>query len=211
MSGVRTGAQQVLIIRHGESEWNVERRWQGWTDIPLTPQGEAQAAARARQLAHEGIRPRVVYSSDLLRAARTADVIAAHLDVPAVADIGFRERYGGEWQGCTGAEIDERWPGMRDRWRHGELPAPPGGEDDATVLARFDAALWRALAHVGTGLLAIVTHHGILRTVAARAGVDVHTVIPNLGGFWFTIDDGTMRDPVPVDTLREDAERPAME
>jgi broad specificity phosphatase PhoE len=203
--------QQVLIIRHGESAWNVERRWQGWIDIPLTAQGEAQAATRARHLAHEGVRPRTVYSSDLLRAARTADVIAAHLDVPVVTDKGFRERHGGEWQGCTIVEIDERWPGMRDRWRRGELSAPPGGEDDTTVLARFDAALWRALAHIGTGMLAIVTHHGILRTVAARAGVDVHTVIPNLGGFWFTIDEGTLRDPVPVDTLREDAERPALE
>ncbi len=203
--------QQALIIRHGESEWNVQRRWQGWTDIPLTSLGEAQAAARARQLAHEGVRPRAVYSSDLLRAARTADVIAGHLDVPAVTDMGFRERHGGAWQGCTLAEIDEGWPGMRDRWRRGELSAPPGGEDDATVLARFDAALWRALAHVGTGMFAIVTHHGILRSVAARAGVNVHTLIPNLGGFWFTIDEGSLRDPVAVDTLREDAERPAVE
>jgi len=204
-------AQQVLIIRHGESAWNVERRWQGWIDIPLTAEGEAQATIRARQLAREGVRPRAVYSSDLLRAARTADIIAAHLDVPVVTDKGFRERHGGEWQGCTAVEVDERWPGMRDRWRRGELAAPPGGEDDVTVLARFDAALWHALAHVGTGMLAIVTHHGILRTVAARAGVDVHTLIPNLGGFWFRIDEGTLRDPVPVDTLREDAERPATE
>ncbi len=131
--------------------------------------------------------------------------------MPAVSDIGFRERHGGEWQGHTVVEIDEGWPGMRDRWRRGELAAPPGGEVDATVLARFDAALWRALAHVGTGMLAIVTHHGILRTVASRAGVDVHTLIPNLGGFWFNVNDGVLQDPVPVDTLREDAERPAIE
>ncbi len=77
--------------------------------------------------------------------------------------------------------------------------------------ARFDAALRRALAHVGTGMLAIVTHHGTLRDVASCAGVDVHTLIPNLGGFWFTVDDGELRDPIAVDTLREDAQRPAVE
>jgi broad specificity phosphatase PhoE len=203
--------QQVLILRHGESEWNLERRWQGWTNIGLTPAGEAQAAARARDLAHIGFRPRVVYSSDLSRAARTAEIIAAHLEVPFVTDAGFRERHGGEWQGKTSDEIDAGWPGMRARWRAGELSAPPGGEDDASVLARFDTAMWHALAHVGTGTLAVITHHGILRCVAVRAGVDVHTLIPNLGGFWFSVDDGTLRDPVAVDTLREDAERPAVE
>ena len=203
--------QQVLIVRHGESEWNVERRWQGWIDIPLTAQGEAQAAARARHLAHEGVRPRVVYSSDLLRASRTAEIIAAHLEVPVVTDIGFRELNGGEWQGHTLDEIDEGWPGVRVRWRAGELRSPPGGEEDTAALARFDAGLWRALAHVGTGLLVIVTHHGILRIVASRAGADVHTLIPNLGGFWFNVDDGVLRDPISMDTLRDDDERPSIE
>jgi probable phosphoglycerate mutase len=204
-------AQQVLILRHGESEWNTERRWQGWTDIALTAAGEAQAAARARDLAHNGVRPRVVYSSDLVRASRTAEIVAAHLEVPVVTDAGFRERHGGEWQGKTSDEIDREYPGMRLQWRAGKLAAPPGGEEDASVLTRFDAAMWRALAHVGTGLLVIVTHHGILRSVAVRAGADVHTLIPNLGGFWFSCDDGSLRDPVAVDTLREDAERPAVE
>jgi probable phosphoglycerate mutase len=204
--------QQVLILRHGESEWNVEHRWQGWTDIGLTAAGEAQAAARARSLARAGFRPRALYSSDLSRAARTAQLIGAHLDVPVFTDAGLRERNGGLWQGRTPAEIDARWPGARDRWRRGELDAPPGGEADAAVLTRFDAALVRALAHVGTGMLAIVTHHGILRLVATRAGVDVHTIIPNLGGFWFDIAaDGTLGNPVSVDTLHDEDVRPELE
>ena len=203
--------QQVLIIRHGESEWNVERRWQGWLDAPLTAKGLEQAAVRGRVLARDGFKPRALYSSDLGRATRTAAIVAAHLEVPTLPDRGFRERHGGEWEGRTAGEIDAGWPGLRERWRRGELAAPPGGEHDADVLARFDAALLRALAHVGTGQLGIVTHHGILRCVATRAGVDVHTLIPNLGGFWFTVVDGTLHDPVAVDTLREDAERPAVE
>ena len=189
---------RLLLIRHGETTWNVEQRWQGWLDAPLTPAGEAQAAARARVLAHDSFAPRALYTSDLQRAARTAEIIAAHVESPVIADAGFRERHGGDWQGHTGTEIDERWPGMRAAWRRGEVTAPPGGEDDADVLARFDAALKGALAHVGIGVLGIVTHHGILRLVATRAGADVRTVIPNLGGFWFDVVDGTLTNAEPL-------------
>ena len=82
--------QRLLLLRHGESTWNVEQRWQGWLDAPLTPAGEAQAAARARTLAHESFAPRVIYTSDLQRAARTAEIIAAHVEAPVIADAGFR-------------------------------------------------------------------------------------------------------------------------
>jgi glucosyl-3-phosphoglycerate phosphatase len=200
--------QQVLIIRHGETEWNATSRWQGWLDIPLNGDGEAQAMRRARQLRRDGFNPRAIYCSDLKRAARTAEIIAAHLEVPSVPDAGLRERNGGDWQGHTTDEIREKWPGLLEQWRHGEVDCPPGGENDANVLARFDAALVRALAHVGTGMLAIVMHGGILRAVAVRAGADHHTFIPNLGGFWFDVDvDGSLGNPQPVGTLPTDAER----
>lgn len=203
--------RRVLVVRHGESAWNVERRWQGWLDAPLTAQGEEQAVQRARALAREGVIPRAVYSSDLGRALRTAEIVAARLDAPLVPDAGFRERHGGDWQGHTASEIDERWPGMRDAWRRGELGSPPGGETDDQVVARFESALHRALAHVGDGLLVVVTHHGIARLVAARAGADVHATIPNLGGFWFAVDDGRLVDPEPIGPLEPDGERPALE
>jgi broad specificity phosphatase PhoE len=204
--------QPVLILRHGETAWNVERRWQGWLDAPLTPKGEAQAGARARQLARDGVRPRAVYTSDLGRAARTAEILAGHLDVPMITEAGFRERHVGEWEGRTSDEIDELWPGLREKWRQGELDAPPGGESDRALLERFDHALVHALAHVGTGMLLIVTHHGAVRAVAARAGADIHTLIPNLAGFWFDVaNDGSLRDPVAVDTLPDDAEHASVE
>lgn len=203
--------QQVLILRHGQSEWNVERRWQGWLDAPLTALGEDQAAHRARSLAHDGVKPRVVVASDLGRARRTAEIIAAHLEVPILTDDGFRERHGGEWQGHTSDEIDEKWPGMRDRWREGDLSAPPGGEDDTTVLARFDAAIARALQHVGSNLLVIVTHHGVLRLAATRAGMDVHALIPNLGGYWFDVNHTTLHSPEPLDPVILDGEHAALE
>jgi len=186
---------RLLVLRHGESTWNVERRWQGWLDAPLTPRGEEQARERARALEHNGFTPRVVFASDLERAARTAAIIAAHAEVPVITDPGFRERNGGEWQGYTIDEIEARWPGMRAQWLRGEIPAPPGGEENDAALERFDAALTRAIAHTGTGLVAIVTHHGMLRLVATRAGVDVHATIPNLGGFWFDVVENELKNP----------------
>ena len=66
------------------------------------------------------------------------------------------------------------------------------------MLARFDAALGRALEHTGTGIVGIVTHHGMLRLVATRAGVDVHSLIPNLGGYWFDVVDGTLKNAEAV-------------
>src|SRR5258706_7475435 len=132
--------RRVLIVRHGESEWNREHRWQGWEDIVLTENGVAQARARGTDLQGDGHRFAAIYCSDLVRASRTADLIAEMLDhPPAVRESGLRERFGGEWQGSTSREIDERWPGQRAAWRRGELSAPPGGETDSTVRERLHA------------------------------------------------------------------------
>lgn len=204
--------RQVLIIRHGRSTWNAEHRWQGWLDAPLTDEGVEQAAARARELAHDGVNPRVLYSSNLGRAARTAEIIAAHLEVPVVTEPGFRERGGGDWQGHTSDEIEAKWPDLFAQWRRGELAAPPNGETDDAMLVRFDDALARALAHVGRGQLVIVTHGGLLRTVATRAGARIDAPMPNLGGFWFEVDGaGALGDPVPLPGLTVPTEVPDAE
>ena len=105
----------VVIIRHGESTWNAEHRWQGWLDAPLTDLGREQARRRAHSLADAGFLPSVVHCSDLGRARRTADILAEVLGAPCRPHPGLRERSAGEWEGHTSDEIDERWPGMRDR------------------------------------------------------------------------------------------------
>ena len=202
---------RVLVIRHGTSTWNVEGRWQGWLDAPLAPEGEEQAAARGRELARAGIIPRAIYTSDLGRAQRTAEIIGAHLEAPVLPEAGFRERNGGAWQGLTRDEIEAGWPAERAAWRRGELSAPPGGEAPDAVLARFDEAFARAYEHVGRGILIIVTHHGILRLVATRAGLDDHTLIPNLGGFWFDIENAAPVAPEPVGPLLTDEDHSALE
>jgi len=201
--------QDLLIIRHGESEWNLERRWQGWLDAPLTERGVHQAEARAEAVVRSQFEPRLVHCSDLGRAHRTAQIIAAALDVPCRTDAGFRERSGGEWEGSTGAEIDRRWPGMREAWRRGEITSPPGGEDDADVLARFDVAIANVRRE---GVPAVVvTHHGVLRLAATRAGIPVDALIPNLGGYWFALDGVTLTNPAPIAELDAATELPFVE
>jgi broad specificity phosphatase PhoE len=184
----------MLIVRHGESEWNRAGRWQGWEDIALTPLGEAQARARGAQLAGSGHRFAAVHSSDLRRAARTAALLAHSLGAgPAVADRGLRERFGGEWQGRTGKEIDAQWPGVRDAWRRGELAAPPGGEADTVVLERIHAALERIHTTNPPGPVLVVTHHGVVRLLSIHSGIAVTELIPNLGGRWFEYDASGLR------------------
>lgn len=184
--------RRLLIVRHGESEWNREGRWQGWEDVALTPVGEAQARTRGTELHAAGLKFVGVHTSDLVRAARTAELLAAALDLPgAHREPALRERFGGDWQGHTGKEIDAQWPGVRDAWRRGELAAPPRGETDDQVLDRVDDALRRLDAVNPPGPVLVVTHHGVLRLLATRAGVAVTELIPNLGGRWFD-DDGVV-------------------
>src|SRR3546814_1711635 len=99
---------RVLLVRHGQSEWNATGRWQGQADPPLTDLGRAQAHHAARSL---GVVDAIV-ASDLQRAADTALIISGELGVgPVVLDEGLRERDAGEWSGLTRAEIERDWPG----------------------------------------------------------------------------------------------------
>jgi probable phosphoglycerate mutase len=201
--------RDLLIIRHGESEWNLEHRWQGWLDAPLTPLGEKQARERAEQLARSRFAPAVVHCSDLGRARQTAGIVADVLSADVLPHAGLRERGAGEWEGHTSDEIDVKWPGMRTAWRRGELAAPPGGEDDAVLVARLDAALGDVLG--GPEPAMVVTHHGALRVIATRAGADISTLIPNLGGYRFTVESGTLTAPDPLPPLDSATELPAAE
>jgi broad specificity phosphatase PhoE len=191
----------MLIIRHGESEWNREGRWQGWEDIALTPRGVDQARARGVALLAAGHRFAAVHTSDLSRAARTAEVLAEALGIPAARpEADLRERFGGAWQGRTSREIDELWPGVRDDWRRGAIAAPPGGETDTQVLDRVDAALARIDATQAAGPVLVVTHGGVVRLLCDRAGVAITELTPNLGGRWFDFEGAALRagEALPV-------------
>lgn len=179
----------VLVVRHGLTTWNAAQRWQGWADIDLADQGVAQSEEAAGAMALLGMRFAAVISSDLLRARRTADVLAATTGSPVpTVDERWRERNIGEWSGLTTPQIEEQWPGMLDAWRDGELACTPGGEDEAHFAQRTLEALHDALRTASgvDGPCLVVSHGGVMRTLDRHTGADVHAV-PNLGGRWFTL------------------------
>jgi bisphosphoglycerate-dependent phosphoglycerate mutase family 1 len=196
--------RRLLIVRHGESEWNREGRWQGWIDIALTARGEAQARARGVQLHADGHRFAAVHSSDLVRAARTAELMSeAFAGPPAQPVTELRERFGGEWQGLDRDEITAQWPEERAAWRRGELLGPPGGETDAQVLERVRVGLTAIDTTAPEGSVLIVTHHGVVRQLAMWAGVAERGAISNLGGRWFEWDGDALHAGEALPPLAE--------
>ena len=178
----------VLLLRHAQSVWNAERRWQGWADAPLSENGERQAAAAGEKLRDTGLVAAV--ASDLRRARRTADLISADLGLgPVRVDPGFRERDVGEWSGLSAEEMEERFPGQREAWRDGTIDRPPGGESTPELLERVDAAFARLVGEEGP--LLVVSHGGVIRAVERRAGLEPR-VIAVLSGRWFELDAGKL-------------------
>src|SRR3954469_1438963 len=131
---------RILLVRHGESEWNASGRWQGWAGSPLSDRGRRQALRAASAVGAVD----AIVTSDLERAVQTALIVSEAIGVgPVVTEPGLRERNVGDWTGRTRDEIEARWPGDLDRWRRGELPEPPGGERNDEILERVEAALRR--------------------------------------------------------------------
>jgi probable phosphoglycerate mutase len=169
----------VLLIRHGQSTWNAEGRWQGRADPPLSELGARQARRAARALGPLA----AVWSSDLARAAATAALLVPD-GSPVRLDADLRERHVGAWSGLTRDEIERRYPG----WL-GEGRRPDDWEPDRSVAARA----WRALRAAGAGVrpaetALVVSHGGLLHVVAAELGGSRWT-IPNLGGYVLERDD----------------------
>jgi broad specificity phosphatase PhoE len=174
---------RILLVRHGQSVWNADGRWQGQADPPLSELGEQQAVAAAGGIGLVD----AIYTSDLTRARHTAELVAAQLGFDVAVDARLRERDAGDWEGRTRAEIDEGWPGFLDSGRR-----PDGYEPDASVLARALAALTAiAVSHEGDVL--VITHGGVVRTVERHLGGDADGLIPNLGGRWLDHDGETVR------------------
>jgi broad specificity phosphatase PhoE len=162
----------ILLARHGQSDWNATRRWQGHADRPLTERGRAQASALAERLAHIDLD--AVYSSDLRRAADTARVVAEAQGLGLVQLPELREVDVGSWSGLTRDEAEERFPDGFSRWREG-FPGWDDGEDYDEMAQRVIGAVVQiALAHED-GRALVVSHGGPIRAIhAAALGLDVH-------------------------------------
>ena len=165
---------RLLLVRHGQSVWNAEGRWQGQADPPLSDLGERQAEAAVAAIGPV----EAVVTSDLVRASRTAEILGAALSLPVEVEPGFRERDAGEWSGLTRAEIEEAWPGYLTDHRR-----PPGYELDEPLVERVLEAIERtSLSHPRRSVL-VVTHGGVIRSLERHLGDD-NPPVPNLGGRW---------------------------
>jgi broad specificity phosphatase PhoE len=181
---------EFFVVRHGESTWNADRRWQGQADPPLSERGERQALLAAELLASVATFD-VVVTSRLQRARRTGELLAAAASVdlgPVIADI--EERAAGAWEGLTRAEIERRDPGFLESGRR-----PHGYEDDRAIVARATRAL-RELAESLGGRRAVVVSHGGVVNALERAGLDGPPRwerLDNLEGRWFRIEADGLR------------------
>ena len=173
----------LLILRHGQSEWNAQGRWQGQADPPLTELGERQAQAAAEQLLNSKISFDGVASSDLQRARRTAEILGVALNVGDVSSFSeFRERSAGPWQGLPRAEIETSWPNAiaEQRW-------PEGYESDASVAARVLPTLHRLAENFPRLLL--VGHAGLIRALDRTSDASNVAVTNHLSGRWYQLQD----------------------
>jgi len=153
-----TKPTRILLVRHGETDWNATGRLQGQSDTPLNAVGHEQARRAAQRLACEPVRG--LYSSDLARAFQTATIIGQTSGLTVVTSPRLRERRYGAWEGLTAAEIQAQYPEQFAAWRARVVDfAPPQGETRSQLLSRALAEL-NAIARRHTGEMAVVVTHG---------------------------------------------------
>lgn len=206
---------RLVVVRHGETHWNVAARIQGHGDSPLTPAGEAQAAAIGGRLAGERF-DRLV-SSDLGRALQTARAIAARTGHAVVTDARFRERNYGVAEGLTYGEIGERYPEIFSRVRDTDPDyAVPGGESRRQLFERVRDA-FEALARAAEGeRVAVVCHGGVLAALYRHVhGIPVgaaHAIpIPNASYNALAFEGGRWTVEAWADTAHLPAAAPFVE
>ena len=153
----------LLLVRHGETEWNQQRRYQGQTDIPLNEIGREQALTIAPRMKAYDID--VVYSSDLKRAFETAAIISESVGMDIQPDQRLRELSFGVFEGLTFAQIEEQWPKELAAWMIDRSNTPPEGESMEQFAARLDDFLVHIRANHQDETVLIVSHGGSLKQI----------------------------------------------
>jgi len=174
---------KLLLVRHGQSEWNAMGRWQGKANPPLTDLGKEQALLAAKKLPDFSI----LASSDLVRARETAEIFAKAHDKDSndiLIEPQVQERDAGEFSGLTRDEIDKKFPGYlaQNRW-------PSGWEPDDVLIKRLREGLGRIIASsTESDSIVVVTHGGCIYALESLLGEEYRR-ISNLGGRWFELID----------------------
>ncbi|QCQ91655.1 histidine phosphatase family protein [Rhodococcus sp. SGAir0479] len=161
--------RRLILLRHGQTEYNATNRMQGQLDTDLSDLGRAQAKTAAQALADQ--RPFAIVSSDLRRAHDTALALGDHVGLPVETDSRLRETHLGDWQGLTHTDVDEVSPGARVRWRTDAAWAPPGGESRVDVAARSLPLVQELLERYdqwGPQPVVLVAHGGLIAALTAR-------------------------------------------
>jgi glucosyl-3-phosphoglycerate phosphatase len=159
--------RRIVLWRHGQTAWNLERRFQGSTDIALTDDGLAQARRAARLLA--ALEPQAILASDLQRTRATAAELARLTGLQVTHDENLRETYAGVWQGLTHEEIVRRYGEEYAAWKRGEPVRRGGGELETEVADRAAPLVERSAEKLPDGgTLVVVSHGGTIRTTIGR-------------------------------------------
>jgi len=166
----------LLLVRHGETDWNAEGRLQGHTDTPLNDYGRRQAAALAEQLAGDGIA--AIYASDLSRARETAEIVGGRIGLPVSVEPDLREKNWGSWEGLTPKERDA---------------VEFAGESTEEHRERTLRALLAISARHPDERVLVVTHGGSVRRVQAAVSGFAMPVIGNCDVWICVHEDGSFR------------------
>ncbi len=204
--------RRLVMLRHGQTEYNAGSRMQGQLDTDLTDLGRHQAVAAAEVLAKR--QPLVIVSSDLRRALDTAVTLGEHAGMPVIADVRLRETHLGQWQGMTHVEVDAASPGARLAWRDDSRWAPPGGESRVDVADRSRPlvdeligahAQW-GVDHAGDGPdrpVVLVAHGGLIAALTASLldlPVDNWPILGGMGNAsWVQLSGHSAVDAAPAD------------
>lgn len=165
--------RRLILLRHGQTEYNAASRMQGQLDTDLSALGQRQAATAAAALADRG--PMLIASSDLKRARDTAEALAQRTGLEVSTDVRLRETHLGDWQGMTHTEVDEAMPGARRLWRDDANWSPPNGESRIQVAHRAATVVDELVAQRGdwgTGErpeapVVLVAHGGVIAALTA--------------------------------------------
>lgn len=178
--------RRLVLLRHGQTDFNAAGRMQGHLDSVLTESGLAQATRVAPDIAR--MAPDRLVTSDLRRAADTADVLGAACGLPVKVDVRLRETHLGQWQGLSVVDVEAGWPGAISVWRSDPGWAPPGGESRIEVVDRARPVVDELDAEFGaadgppTATAVLVAHGGMIAGLISGLLELPTSTWPSIGG-----------------------------
>lgn len=185
-----TGARARLVcVRHGETSWNTEGRWQGQAGAGLNDRGRAQARATASHLATRFGDAALIARSDSQRVAETAEPLTRLLDVPVLVDARLREVDVGTWSGLTRPEVERADPAGWASYQRGAAHRVGGGETVEEVRARALAVVHEVVERVDGGTAIVISHGWTLRILGAALLGDEPDRLPRVANCSLTVLD----------------------